>query len=42
MAIITALSRMNDNKHWASDVTFGATLGIAVPTAFYEAEKVMQ
>jgi len=40
MAIITALSRMNDNKHWASDVTFGATLGIAVPTAFYEAEKL--
>lgn len=40
MAIITGLSRMNDNKHFASDVIFGATLGIAIPTAFYEAEKL--
>ncbi|MEA3500204.1 MAG: phosphatase PAP2 family protein [Candidatus Marinimicrobia bacterium] len=40
MAIITALSRMNDNKHYASDVAFGTALGIAVPTAFYETEKI--
>jgi|Deesub1362A_J573_1020465.scaffolds.fasta_scaffold00171_8 membrane-associated phospholipid phosphatase len=27
MATLTALSRVNDNKHWASDVFFGAGLG---------------
>ena len=40
MAVVTALSRVNDTKHWASDVTFGAALGIAIPTAFYEAERL--
>lgn len=40
MAVVTALSRLNDNKHWPSDVAFGAALGIAVPIAFYETEKI--
>jgi hypothetical protein len=28
LATLTAYSRMHDNKHWASDVVFGAGLGI--------------
>ncbi|MGV7222143.1 MAG: phosphatase PAP2 family protein [Nitrospinales bacterium] len=27
LATLTAWSRMNDNKHWASDVAFGAAMG---------------
>lgn len=30
VATLTALSRINDNKHWASDVAFSAALGYAV------------
>ena len=28
-AVYTSISRLTDNKHWASDVTFGAFVGIA-------------
>jgi membrane-associated phospholipid phosphatase len=27
IATLTALSRVNDNAHWASDVFFGAIIG---------------
>lgn len=30
LASLTALSRVNDNKHWASDVLIGAALGFAI------------
>jgi hypothetical protein len=30
IATLTGLSRINDNKHWASDVAFSAALGYAV------------
>ncbi|ORJ57595.1 hypothetical protein B5V00_13355 [Geothermobacter hydrogeniphilus] len=30
LAGLTAFSRLNDNEHWASDVTVGAVLGLAV------------
>ena len=41
LASITGLSRINDNKHYLSDVIFGAALGIGIGTAFnhlYEKE----
>jgi len=44
LASITGLSRINDNKHYLSDVIFGAALGIGIGTAFnhlYEKE-IMQ
>jgi membrane-associated phospholipid phosphatase len=28
-AAYTAMSRLTDNKHWASDVVFGAFIGVA-------------
>jgi len=40
-ASITGLSRINDNKHYLSDVIFGAALGVGIATAFnhlYEKE----
>jgi len=27
IATLTALSRVNDNAHWASDIFFGAVIG---------------
>ena len=44
LASITGLSRINDNKHYLSDVIFGAALGIGIGTAFnhlYE-EEIMK
>ena len=43
LASITGLSRINDNKHYLSDVIFGAALGIGIGTAFnhlYEKEII--
>ena len=43
LASITGLSRINDNKHYLSDVIFGAALGIGIGTAFnhlYEEEII--
>ena len=34
MATLSGLSRIQDNKHYLSDVIFGATLGIAVGKGF--------
>ena len=34
LATLVAVSRMNDNKHYLSDVIFGAGLGMAVGRAF--------
>ena len=41
LASITGLSRINDNKHYLSDVIFGAVLGVGIGTVFnhlYEKE----
>ncbi len=35
LAALTALSRLNDNKHWASDVFFGAALGYSIGKLIY-------
>ena len=43
LASITGLSRISDNKHYLSDVIFGAALGVAIGTAFnhlYEKEII--
>ena len=34
LASITGMSRINDNKHYLSDVIFGAALGVAIGTGF--------
>jgi len=34
LATIVAVSRMNDNKHYLSDVIFGAALGTSIGRAF--------
>ena len=35
LATLNGLARLNDNKHWASDVFMGAVLGIAVGKLIY-------
>lgn len=42
MAALTGLSRIADNKHWASDVIAGAFLGIIWGRATYHPEKSWQ
>jgi len=39
MAILTAFQRLDDNKHWLSDVIFGATLGIVLPYMLFQGEE---
>lgn len=39
LAIITALSRINDKRHWPADVLFGAVLGTVTTRALYLSEK---
>ena len=34
LAVITAMNRLQDNKHYLSDVVFGASLGTAFGTSF--------
>ena len=44
LASITGMSRINDNKHYLSDVIFGAALGVGIGKAFnhlYE-EEIMK
>lgn len=36
LATMTAVSRINDNVHWASDVLFGATVGYFTSSALYK------
>ncbi|MBI4384619.1 MAG: phosphatase PAP2 family protein [Nitrospinae bacterium] len=36
IATMTGLSRINDNKHWASDVFFGAALGYFTSKTIYK------
>ena len=36
LAALTSLSRINDNKHWASDVVFGGAIGYFVGKFVYE------
>jgi len=38
-AAITAFQRLDDNRHWFSDVIMGAAIGIAVPYMFYKGEE---
>ena len=40
LATLTALSRINSNEHWASDVVFSSMLGISLGTFFYKANKI--
>ena len=35
-AIATGMLRISNNRHWPSDVLFGAGLGMLVPTLFYQ------
>ena len=35
-AIATGILRISNNRHWPSDVLFGAGLGMLVPTLFYQ------
>lgn len=39
LAFITALSRINDKRHWPADVIFGAVLGTVTARALYLSEK---
>lgn len=39
LAVLTALSRINDKRHWPADVFFGAILGTVTARALYLAEK---
>ena len=39
-ATITAFQRLDDNRHWLSDVIMGAAIGIAIPYMFYKGEEV--
>lgn len=38
-ALLVGWSRMNDNMHWASDVTMGAVIGISTAKAIKKFEK---
>ena len=38
-AAVTAFQRLDDNRHWLSDVIMGAAIGIAVPYMFYKGEE---
>ena len=38
-AAITAFQRLDDNRHWLSDVIMGAAIGITVPYMFYKGEE---
>lgn len=42
MAGLAGLSRIYDNKHWASDVFIGAALGIAIGKLIYKAHEKNQ
>lgn len=35
LASLTAISRVHDNKHWASDIFFGAALGIGISNVIF-------
>ncbi|MDD5581890.1 MAG: phosphatase PAP2 family protein [Candidatus Marinimicrobia bacterium] len=39
MAVLTGLSRINDQMHWPSDVLFGALLGTVTARALYVSEQ---
>jgi membrane-associated phospholipid phosphatase len=39
LAVLTALSRINDKRHWPADIFFGAILGTVTARALYVAEK---
>lgn len=38
-ATLTAFQRLDDNRHWFSDVVMGAAIGIAVPYMFFKGEE---
>lgn len=38
-AVLTALSRINDKRHWPTDVLFGAILGTVTTRALYLSEE---
>jgi membrane-associated phospholipid phosphatase len=42
IATLVGLSRINDNKHWASDVFAGAALGIATGRFVYHRKKFLR
>jgi len=39
LAFLTALSRINDKRHWPADIIFGAVLGTVTGRALYLSEK---
>ncbi len=39
LAVLTALSRINDQRHWPADVLFGAILGTVTARALYVSER---